>query len=343
MIQMPTCPRKSAEFNGEGEPSSSARRRIVLAAGLGAVASRATAQSAAGFPSQPIRIVVPSAPGGTTDLYSRLFSKALTELLGQPVVIENKPGAGAVIGTETVVKARPDGHTMLIGSLPLSTNPGLMARLPYDALTDLRPVVQISAQGFIVSVGHKSPYQSFAEVIAAARQRDMPYATPGIGTVGHLSGQVLNVEYGTRFVHVGYRGSAPAIQDVVAGQLDVLIDPVASGSAAISAGHLRPVAVTNATRFPMLPNTPTLRELGFPLAEALAYSGMLVPAATPTDIVNKLNAAFNDAMKRPDVRQGFERLNVRPVGGSPEVFGALIRSETERWVPLIRRLGLKAD
>jgi len=343
MSQMPACPQKLAEFNCEGEPSSSARRRIVLAAGLGAVASRATAQSAAGFPSQPIRIVVPSAPGGTTDLYSRLFSKALTELLGQPVVIENKPGAGAVIGTETVVKARPDGHTMLIGSLPLSTNPGLMAKLPYDALTDLRAVVQISAQGFIVSVGHKSPYQSFAEVIAAARQRDMPYATPGIGTVGHLSGQVLNVEYGTRFVHVGYRGSAPAIQDVVAGQLDVLIDPVASGSAAISAGHLRPVAVTNATRFPMLPNTPTLRELGFPLAEALAYSGMLVPAATPTDIVNKLNAAFNDAMKRPDVRQGFERLNVRPVGGSPEVFGALIRSETERWVPLIRRLGLKAD
>lgn len=324
-------------------PSSDLRRRIVLAAGLAASGGSARAQTAASFPNQPIRIIVPSAPGGTTDLYSRLFSKALNDILGQPVVIENKPGAGAVIGTETVVKSKPDGHTMLIGSLPLSTNPGLMARLPYDALKDLRAVVQISSQGFIVSVGQKSPYQSFAEVIAAARQRDFPYATPGIGTVGHLSGQVLNVEYGTRFVHVGYRGSALAIQDVVAGQLDLLIDPVASGTAAISAGHLRPVAVTNGTRFSMLPNTPTLRELGFPLAEAHAYSGMLVPAATPTDIVNKLNAAFNEAMKRPDVRQGFERLNVRPVGGTPETFGNLIRSETERWVPLIRRLGLKAD
>lgn len=312
--------------------------------GLGGLPALTHAQSAASaFPSQPIRIVVPSAPGGTTDLYSRIFGKALTELLGQPVLIENKPGAGGIIGTEAVVKAKPDGHTLLIGSLPLSTNPGLMAKLPYDALQDLRPVVLISAQGFIMSVGHKSPYQSLAEVIAVARQRDFPYATPGIGTVGHLSGQVLNVEYGTRFVHVGYRGSAPAIQDVVAGQIDLLIDPVASGTAAISGGQLRPIAVTNATRFPMLPNTPTLRELGFPLAEAQAYSGMLVPAATPTEVVVKLNAAFNEAMKRADVRQAFERLNVRPIGGTPETFGTLIRTETERWVPLIRRLGLKAD
>jgi tripartite-type tricarboxylate transporter receptor subunit TctC len=327
-------------------PALAQARRATLKgalAGLAGWPALSRSQSGGGFPSQAIRIVVPSAPGGTTDLYSRLFSKALTELLGQPVVIENKPGAGGIIGTETVVKAKPDGHTLLIGSLPLSTNPGLMAKLPYDALQDLRPVVQISAQGFIVSVGHKSPYQSLAEVIAVARQRDFPYATPGIGTVGHLSGQVLNVEYGTRFVHVGYRGSAPAIQDVVAGQIDLLIDPVASGTAAINGGQLRPIAVTNATRFSMLPNTPTLRELGFPLAEAHAYSGMLVPAATPSELVAKLNTAFNEAMKRPDVRQGFERLNVRPVGGPPETFGALIRAETERWVPLIRRLGLKAD
>ena len=320
-----------------------AQRRAVLAFGLATFAGRSLAQSAATFPSQPIRIVVPSAPGGTTDAYSRILGKAVGEILGQPFVIENKPGGGSVIGTDAVAKAKPDGYTMLIGSLPMSTNPGLMAKLPYDALKDLRPIILISAQGFIVSVSQKAPYQSFADLIAVARQREVPYATPGIGTVGHLSAQVLNVEHGTKFVHVAYRGSAPAIQDVMAGQIDVIFDPVATTTPAIASGHLRPIAVTNATRFAMLPNTPTLRELGFPGGEAQAYSGMLVPSATPADVVAKLNTAFNQALKRPDVRQSFERMNVQPIGGAPEAFGNLIRAETDRWVPLIRRLGLKAE
>ena len=323
------------------------QRRAMLAAGLGVglgpLAGLAWAQSAGGFPSQPIRIVASSLPGGTTDLYARILGKAVSEILGQPIIIENKPGAGSVIGTDAVVKAKPDGYTMLIGSLPLSTNPGLMPKLPYDALKDLRPVIRISAQGFIVSVSRKAPFQSFAELMAAARQREVPYATPGIGTVGHLSAQVLNVEYGTKFVHVAYRGSPAAIQDVMAGQIDVIIDPVATSMPAISGGHLRPIAVTNAVRFPMLPTTPTMRELGFPAGEAQAYSGMLVPAGTPDDIVAKLNAAFNEALQRPDVRQSFERLHVQPIGGSADAFGSLIRGETDRWVPLIRRLGLKAE
>ncbi len=318
-------------------------RRAVLAAGLATVAGACLAQSAATFPSQPIRIIVPSAAGGTADAYARILGKSAGEILGQPFVIENKPGAGSVIGTDAVVKAKPDGHTLLIGSLPLSTNPGLMARLPYDVMKDLRPVIHVSGQGFIVSVGQKTPYQSFADLIVAARQRETPYATPGIGTVGHLSGQVLNVEYGTKFVHIAYRGSPAAIQDVIAGQVEVIIDPVATSIPAINNGHLRPIAVTNASRFTMLPNTPTLRELGYPAGEAQAYAGLLVPAATPEDIVSKLNMVFNQAIKRPDVRQSFERLHVPPVGGTPEAFGNVIRAETERWVPLIRRLGLKAE
>ncbi len=326
-----------------GPGTFNAQRRTVLAAGLSALAGPAFGQSAAAYPSQPVRIVVPSAPGGTTDLYARILGKALGESLGQPFVIENKPGAGSVIGTDAVVKSKADGHTLLFGSLPLSTNPGLMAKLPYDAQQDLRPVIHISAQGFVVSVGPKSPFATFADAIAAAKQRDVPYATPGIGTVGHLSAQMLNVEHGTRFIHVAYRGSAPAIQDVVAGQVDLLFDAMASSSAAIASGQLRPVATTNATRFAALPNVPTLRELGYAAGEGQAYSGLLVPAATPTEIVTKLNAALNAAFKRPDVRQSFERLNVTPVGGTPDAFGQLIRQEGERWVPLIRRLGLKAE
>ena len=327
-----------------GSGAFNAPRRTVLAAGLSALAGPVIGQSAAAaYPSQPVRIVGPSAPGGTTDLYARILGKALGESLGQPFVIENKPGAGSVIGTDAVVKSKPDGHTLLFGSLPLSTNPGLMAKLPYDAQQDLRPVIHISAQGFVVSVGPKSPFATFADAIAAAKQRDVPYATPGIGTVGHLSAQMLNVEHGTRFIHVAYRGSAPAIQDVVAGQVDLLFDAMASSSAAIASGQLRPVATTNATRFAALPNVPTLRELGYAAGEGQAYSGLLVPAATPTEIVTKLNAALNAAFKRPDVRQSFERLNVTPVGGTPDAFGQLIRQEGERWVPLIRRLGLKAE
>lgn len=318
-------------------------RRALLAAGLGLIAHRAWAQSPAAFPTQPIRIIVPSAAGGTADAYSRILGKAAGEILGQTFVVENKPGAGSVIGTDAVAKSKPDGHTLLIGSLPMSTNPGLMAKLPYDVLKDLRPVIHISGQGFIISVGQKENYKSLGELIEVARQREVPYATPGIGTVGHLAGQVMNVEYGTKFVHIAYRGSPAAIQDVIAGQVGVLIDPVATSTPAIASGHVRPLAVTNPTRFSMLPNTPTVRELGFPAAEAVAYAGLVAPAATPDDVIAKLNAALNQAMQRPDVRESFERLKVPLIGGTPEAFGKLIRSEMDRWVPLIVKLGLKAQ
>ena len=154
---------------------------------------------------------------------------------------------------------------------------------------------------------------------------------------------MLNVEYGTKFIHVAYRGSAPAIQDVLAGQVPVLIDPVATSSPPIAAGQLRALAVTHPTRLATLPGTPSVRELGFPAAEGVAYAGLAAPAATPIEVITKLNAVFNQAMAKPEVRQSFERLNAPIVGGTPEAFGQLIRRESERWVPVIRRLGLKAE
>jgi len=318
--------------------------RLVPAAVLGVLPGAPVwAQAASTFPTQPIRIVVPVAAGGTADTYSRILGKAVGEILGQSVVVENKPGAGSVIGTDAVVKSKPDGHTLLMGSLPMSTNPGLMPKLPYDVQKDLRPIIHVSGQGFVISVGAKQPYRHFAELIEAARQREIPYATPGIGTVGHLAGQMLNVEYGTRFVHVAYRGSAPALQDAIAGQVPVIIDPVATSTPPIQAGQLRAVATTHPTRVPSLPSVPSVRELGYPAAEAVAYAGLMAPAATPNEVVAKLNAAFNQAMAQAEVRQAFERLNAPLVGGTPETFGALVRREGERWVPLIRRLGLKAE
>jgi tripartite-type tricarboxylate transporter receptor subunit TctC len=188
----------------------------VLAVAAGA--ARAQSPSSSQYPSQQIRIIVPSLPGGATDIYARMLGKVAGEILGQTFVVENKPGAASQIGTDFVAKAKPDGYTLLMGSLPLSTNPGLFPRLPYDVLTDLRGVIHVSGQGFIVSVPVNSPYKSFAELVEVARQREVPYATPGAGTVGHLAGQVMNVRYGTRFVHVAYRGSAAAINDVTGGQ-----------------------------------------------------------------------------------------------------------------------------
>jgi tripartite-type tricarboxylate transporter receptor subunit TctC len=326
------------------------RRRQLLITGLATPLASVTggwcfsAQAQERYPSRPIRIVVPFAPGGISDSFARVLGKGVQEQLGQPVVIENKPGGGTVIGTESVVRARPDGYTILLSSAPLATNPGLMAKLPYDTLRDLIPLVQISGQGFVISVHDKQPHKTFAELLAAARQAELPYASPGNGTLMHLVGQVLNAEYGTKFVHVPYRGSAPAVQDVASGQVPVLIDPIATTLPQIQQGRLRPLAVTHPERLPALPQTPTLRELGFAKGEAVAFSGLLLPAGTPPELVALLNKAFNQAMKTPEAQETLVvKLQAPLIGGTPEAFAQLLRSETARWVPLIKRLEIKAD
>ena len=320
------------------------KRQLLALLALAALAGRAPAQEA--FPSRPLRFIVPFTPGGIADTMARVLGKAISDALGQPVVVENKPGGGTVIGTELAVRAKPDGYTLLLVSAPLATNPGLVAKLPYDALRELAPVIALSAQGVVVAVHEKQPYRTFAELVAAARKPDteLPYASAGNGTVMHLVGQLLNAEYQTRFVHVPYRGSAPALQDAAGGQVPMIIDPVSTSQALIRQGRLRALAVTNPTRLRLLPDVPTVRELGFAKAEAVAFSGVMVPAGTPPAVVARLNEAFNRAIELPDVRERLvEQLGGNFAGGTPEEFGAMIRSETERWVPLIRRLGLRAD
>ena len=298
------------------------------------------------YPARPIRIIVPFAPGGIADLMARMLGKALADAVSQSVVIENKPGGGTVIGTEAGVRAKPDGYTVLMVSAPIATNPGLVARLPYDALRDLIPVINLTSQGFLVSVHEKQPYRTFSELVEAARKpgADVPYASPGNGTLMHLVGQVMNAEYQTRFIHVPYKGSGPALQDAAGGQVPMIIDPVSTSLALVKQGRLRPLAVTNASRMRVLPEVPTVRELGYPKAEAAAFSGFVLPAGTPAAIVTRLNAEFNRALALPEVRDKLvDQLGGTLTGGSPEDFGALIRAETERWVAVIRRLGLKAD
>lgn len=324
---------------------NSLRRQLLLALGATAVLPSAHAQTEP-FPSRPLRFVVPFAPGGIADIMARVIGKAVSDSIGQPVVIENKPGGGTTIGTEQVVRSKPDGYTLLLASAPISTNPGLVPKLGYDALRDLAPVIWLGGDGVVIAVNEKQPYITFAELVAAARKpgAEIPYASPGSGTLMHLGGQLLNAEYQTRFLHVPYKGTGPALQDVIAGQVPMIIDPQSTIIGPIRQGRLRPLAVTSPQRLSLLPDVPTLRELGFPKAEVVAFSGVMVPAGTPAPVVARLNAEFNKALQHPDVRKRLvEELGGNYRGGTPEDFGNLVRTETDRWVPLIKRLGLTAD
>ena len=330
-----------------GDPASSGRRTIIRAlGGLAAAAAVAPAAAQDTFPSRPIRIIVPLAPGGITDVMARSIGKVLGEQVGQSVIVENRPGGGSVIGTEAGVKAKPDGYTMLMVAAPIATNVGLYPKLPYDALRDLAPVIGLSAQGFVIAVGEKQPWRTFAELMEAARRpgNEIPYASPGIGSLMHLTGPRSNAVYGTRFVHVPYKGSGPALQDAIAGQVPMIIDPASTSLQPVRQGRLRALAITHPTRLATLPDVPTVRELGFPELEAVAFSGLMVPSATPPAIVARLNAELNRAIAHPEVRERLvTQMGQTLNGGTPEAFGALLRAETERWVPLIRQLGITAE
>ena len=336
-------PRSSA-----GAPVAPLRRRATLgaiaAAGLAAVPRLLRAQES--FPSRPIRLIVPFAAGGISDIMARVVGKALSEQLGLPVNIDNRPGGGTVIGTQEALRAKPDGYTILLVSAPIATNPGLFPKLPYDALKDLAPLIALSAQGFAISVGEKQPWRSFAELMEAARKpgADIPYASPGIGTLMHLSMQLANVEYGTRFVHVPYKGTGPALQDAMAGVVPMIVDPASTSQGPIKQGRLRGLAVTHPTRLSSLPDVPTVRELGFPKLEAVAFSGLMLPAGVPSEVSARLNAELIRALQNAEVRDRLEvQLGATLVGGSPEEFGRTLRTETDRWSPLVRKLGITAE
>ena len=299
------------------------------------------------WPSRGLRMIVPFAPGGISDLMARVVGKALGEGLGQSVTIENRPGGGTVTGTLEMVRAKPDGYTIGLVSAPIATNPGLYPKLPYDALRDLEALFALSGQGFVVAVHPSRPWRTFVELMEAARGQggvEVPYASPGIGTLMHLVPQLANVEHGTRFVHVPYKGSGPALADAISGQVPMIVDPASSSLQALRAGQLRPLAVTHAARLATLPDVPTVRELGFPKLEAVAFAGLVLPAGVPAPVIAKLNAALNRAIEQPEVRDKLVvQLGQTLIGGPPETFGRMMRTETERWAPLVKKLGIAPE
>ncbi len=305
-------------------------------------ASPALAQS---WPERPIKFIMAAPAGSSLDVLGRTIAEKLTVRLGQPVVVEDKPAAGGTVATAEVAKSAPDGYTMMIGfNGPLSFSP-LLQKLPYDVAKDLAPVITTTSQPNVLAVNASLPIKSVAELVAYAKANPgkLNYASVGNGSSSHLNMELFKQMAGIDAVHVPFNGSPPAVTATIQGETQMIFAVMQPLQAQIQAGKLRALAVTTAKRFPLLPDYPTIAESGYPGFEALAWNGVLVPAGTPKAVIARLNAEINAVLKEPDVVQKLHALGFDLIGGTPDEFGALIKGESDKWAPVIRKLGLKVD
>ena len=297
-------------------------------------------------PGKAIRFVVPYPPGGPTDLMARILAPEMQKRLGVPVVIDNRAGAGGNLGTDQVAKSPPDGHTLLLAaSGPMAVNGSLYASLPYNPINDLAPVIQISAFALVLEVNPAFPAKNLKELVAALKEKPDSYnfASAGNGTPQHLAGELFKRRADVKMQHVAYKGAGPALNDVLGGQVPIMFDILASSLPQIAAGKLRPIAVTTAKRAAALPDVPTLAELGMTGFDFAAWHGIAVAGATPAPIVKKLNETLNAIFADPAIRKRWEAIGSPIVGGTPEHFGALVRTETVRLGRIVKETGAVAD
>ncbi|HKA80311.1 MAG TPA: tripartite tricarboxylate transporter substrate binding protein [Xanthobacteraceae bacterium] len=286
------------------------------------------------YPSRPIRIVVPYAPGGGADTVARIVAKRVGETIGQTIVIENRGGAGSIIGTELVAKAEPDGYTLLLGqSGPISINPAVYKDLRYDPERDFAPVTMTTAYPYILVVNAKLPVKSLQEFVALARSKPgaMNYGTTGIGAANHLVTELFNGKAGLKMAHIPYRGTALAVADLVGEQVTVVFGDPVSVLPHMQAGTLRALAVTSPQRSAVAPDVPTVAESGYPGFDAIAWHGILAPAKTPPAIVKKLNAEIVSALQHPETRELLVKQAMQTVGNTPEEFAAFIKKDIAVW------------
>jgi tripartite-type tricarboxylate transporter receptor subunit TctC len=317
------------------------KRAVALT--LAASALSAWAQA---YPAKPIRVVVPFPAGGPVDQTARALGAKLSGSLGQAVLIDNKGGAGGLLGADAVAKAPADGYTLLFSSAgALAIVPHLVPSMPYNPQKDLLAVTQVLKVPAVLVVAAQSKYRNFADLKAAATgdASKVNYASAGSGTTPHLQAELLRREAGIQISHIPYRGAAPALTDLMGGQVDMAVIDIPVVLPFIQSGKLRALAVTNSKRIPVLKDVPTVGELGMPRAEAYNWYGLLAPARTPADIVAKLHGAVGAALASPDLKQQFEQQGVEIVGSRPEDFGPFILSESERWGALAKAVGAKLD
>ena len=298
------------------------------------------------YPSKPIRLIVPFPPGGNVDLSARILAPELAKELGQPVVVDNKAGAGGTLGLDTVAKAAPDGYTMGIAS-PINhlAAPSLYPKLPYDSIKDFSPVGLIASVPMVLVVGPSSPVKTVRELIARAKARDdaMSMASAGGGSGNHIVGELFQDATGVRFVHVPYKGSAPANNDLAGGHVDLHFDQLSSVQTLVQGGRLKALAVTTAKRSALMPDIPTLAESGVPLFDASTTLGLVLPGGAAPDLVKRLNAALETVLKRPAVREQFARLGAEPRPGSPAEYAEFIRVEIAKTARIVREAKINLD
>jgi len=298
------------------------------------------------WPSKPIRVIVPFPPAGGTDVLTRQLAEKIAAATKWTLVIDNKPGAGGNIGLDALAKSAPDGYTLGMGQTAnLAINPSLYAKMPFDASKDFAPVGLVSAQPMVLVVSAESPYRSLADVVAAAKAKadGLTMASAGSGTVGHLAGELFARRAGVKFLHIPYKGAAPAVTDLMGRQVDIMFANTQSVMTLVMSGKLRALAVSSAQRVKPLPAVPTIAESGYTGFEAVTWSGLVAPAGVPADIIAKLNAEIAKALARADFLEKLAAEGSQPLGGSPQQFAEFMRAEQAKWGAAVRASGAKAD
>ncbi|HEX5508240.1 MAG TPA: tripartite tricarboxylate transporter substrate binding protein [Pseudolabrys sp.] len=315
-------------------------------AALGALTVLGAAQAADNYPSRPITMVVPVPPGGAADFIARVVGSKLSDALGQPVVISNRPGASGIIASDSVAKAAPDGYTLLLNSITThGIGPHLYAHLPYDPVKDFTPVILVASLPLIMTINTKHPEKSVQEVVAYAKAhpRTLTFASSGNGGAPHLAGALFQDVTGTKMLHVPYRGSGPAVVDMAAGRVDIMFDAVPSLLAMIQAGKLRPLAAASAVRNSVVPDVPTFDELGIKGMEVSLWYGLEGPANLPKPVLQRLNGALAKILSTDDIKTNFAKEGAVPQPDSPRDFATFMRDESARWGAVVRKNDIKIE
>ena len=305
-----------------------------------------TASAQDSYPSRPIRLVVPFPPGGGTDTMSRVVANKLTETLKWTIVVDNRPGAGGNIGVDAAAKAPADGYTIVMGQTSnLAVNPTLYAKLPYDPVKDLAPITTVADAPLVLVVAASSKFKTLADVVAASKAKpgDVTFATPGNGTVAHLTGELFQRAAGIKLQHIPYKGSSQAITDLMGGTIDVFMASVPTAISHIKSGKMRALAVTSAKRSVSLPDVPSINDLGYKGFDANTWFGLAAPAGTPASVIARLNSEVNRVLQMPDVREKIRAEGGDILGGTPEAFGSLIKSDVVKWGKVVKDSGAKVD
>jgi len=322
-------------------------RRLVQVSGLAALllSPFSIPATQAAYPDKPIRMIVPQPPGGFNDTVGRLLAKKMSDAMGQPVLVENQPGAGSQLGTTNAARSPADGYTILVVSFAYGTNPALRSNLPYDTARDFTPLIFLGQTPNLLVVNSASPYKSLAEVLDYVRKHPgkLSYASSGVGSSPHLSMEMLKSMAKVDLVHIPYKGGAPMATDLLGGQVDIMFDNTPNLMPYVTSGKMRALAVTSAEPSPYAPGVPTVAQAGVPGYAMTAWYGLVVRSGTPAEIVEKLNTTLNAILKEEDVRKVFAAQSVEPVGGTSKQFGQFLDGEFTKWAKVIKDANITAD